>query len=129
MFHKEHKKQTQGTNIKNKRKKDIKNKRRGHQSKGVILHHGNARPHTAAQTVQTINNLGCELLSHLFYSPGLAYSDFHRFGPLKEFTRGTKFESGDEVKSIVSDWPRHQSKDFYSEGIQKLGKMHRWENV
>ncbi|BFY99478.1 hypothetical protein BsWGS_02518 [Bradybaena similaris] len=28
-------------------KKDIKNKHRGHQS-GVILHHDNARPHTAA---------------------------------------------------------------------------------
>ena len=28
-------------------KKDIKNKHRGHQSKGVILHHDNARPHTA----------------------------------------------------------------------------------
>ena len=28
-------------------KKDIKNKRRGHQSEGVILRHDNARPHTA----------------------------------------------------------------------------------
>ncbi|BFZ13665.1 hypothetical protein BsWGS_16704 [Bradybaena similaris] len=39
-------------------KKDIKNKRRGHQSEGVILHHDKARPHTAARTVQTINKLG-----------------------------------------------------------------------
>ena len=106
-------------------KKDIKNKRRGHQSKGVIIHHDNARPHTAAQTVQTINHLGWELLPHLSYSPNLAPSDFHMFGPLKEFMRGTKFESDDEVKSVVSDWLRHQSKDFYTEGIRKL--VHKWE--
>ena len=122
-----HKEQTHEININNKRKQGIKNKRKGHQSKGVILHHDNARPHTAAQTVQTINNLGWELLPHPSYSPDLAPSDFHLFGPLKEFTRGTKFESDVEVKSVVSDWLRHQSKDFYGEGIRNSlctnGKM------
>uniref|UniRef100_A0A3Q2XZY3 Histone-lysine N-methyltransferase SETMAR n=1 Tax=Hippocampus comes TaxID=109280 RepID=A0A3Q2XZY3_HIPCM len=107
-------------------KKDIKNKRRGHQSEGVILHHDNARPHTAAQMVQTTNKLGWELLPHPSYSPDFAPSDFHLFGPLKAlFMRGTKFESDDEVKSIVSDWLRHQSKDFYAGGLWKL--VHRWE--
>ena len=120
-----HKTQTQGTKIKNKRKKDIKNKRRDHQSKGVILYHDNARPHTAAKTVQTIINLSWELFRHLPYSPDPALLDFHQFGPLKEFTRGTKFESEDEVTSVVSDWLRHQSKDFDAEGIRKF--VHRWE--
>ena len=89
--------------------------------------HDNVRSHTAAQMLHTIINLGWdwELLPHLPYSPDLAPSDFHRFGPLKEFTRGTNFESDDEVKSVVSDWMRHQSKDFYAKGIQKL--VHRWE--
>ena len=71
-----HKKQTQETNIKNKRKKDINNKRRSDQSKGDILHHDSARLHTAAQTVQTINNLGWKLLHHLPYSPDLARQTF-----------------------------------------------------
>ena len=81
-------------------KKDIKNKHRGHQSKGVILHHDNARPHTAAQTMQTINNLGWELLPHPLYSLDLDPSNFHLLGPLKEFTRGIIVESDDEVKVL-----------------------------
>ena len=100
-------------------KNNIKNKRRGHQSEEVILHHDNARLHIAAQTVQTTNEQGWELLPHPSYSPDLAPSDFYLFGPLKAFTRGTKFESDDEVKSVVSNWLRHQSKDFYAEGIRK----------
>ena len=71
-------------------KKDVKNKRRGRQSQGVILHEDNARPHTAVQTVRTISDLGWELLPHPPYCPDLAPSDFHLFGPLKDFTRGTK---------------------------------------
>ena len=91
------------------------------------MHHDNARTHTAAQTVQTINNLGWELLPHLPYSPNLAPSDFHVYGPLKEFTRGTKFESDNEAKSVVNDWLRRQSKDFYAERIRKL--VTDWINV
>ncbi|XP_067929080.1 histone-lysine N-methyltransferase SETMAR-like [Watersipora subatra] len=41
--------------------KDIKNNRRGMQSRGVILHQDNARPHTATRTIETINQLGWEL--------------------------------------------------------------------
>ena len=89
------------------------------------MHYDNARPHTAAQMVQTINNLGSEQLTHPLYSPNLAPSDFYLFGPLKKFTRGMKFESDNEVKSVVSDWLRHESKDFYAEGIQKL--VNRWK--
>ena len=105
-------------------KNDVKNKRTGHQSKGVILHHDNARHHKAAQTVQIINILGWKLLPHPPCSPAPAPSHFHLFGPLEEFTRGTKFESDDELKSVKSDYLRHQSKDFYAEGIRML--VHRW---
>ena len=62
------------------------------------MHHDNARPHTAAQTVQTINNLSWELLPLPPYSPDLAPSDFRLCGPLKGFARGTNFESYDELK-------------------------------
>ena len=41
---------------------------------------------------------GWELLPHPPYSPDLAQSDFHLFGPLKEFLGGHHFSS-DEVQS------------------------------
>ena len=32
-----------------------------------------------------------------------------------------------KVKSVVSDWLRHQSKGFYAEEKRKL--VHRWDNI
>ena len=64
-------------------KKDVKNKHRGLQSIGVILHQDNARPHTAAKTVEAINQFGWEMLLHPPYSPDLAHSDFLLFEPIK----------------------------------------------
>ncbi|XP_067950332.1 histone-lysine N-methyltransferase SETMAR-like [Watersipora subatra] len=81
-------------------KKDIKNKRRGMQSRGIILHQDNARPHTATRTIETINQLGWELLDHPPYSPDLAHSDYHLFGALKSYTRGIHMETHDEVKLL-----------------------------
>ena len=103
----------------------MKNKHSDHQSKGLILLHENARPHTAAQTVQTINDLRWEFSPHPPYGSHLTPSNYHLFGTLKAFMRGKKFESEDEVRSVVSDWLRHQSKNFYIGGIWKA--VHRWE--
>jgi hypothetical protein len=44
----------------------------------------NARPHVAARTMDTIQKLKWNLLPHPQYSPYLASSDYHLFGPLKE---------------------------------------------
>ena len=87
--------------------------------KKVLLHHDNARPHTAAATVETVQQLGFELLQHPPYSPDLAPSDYHIFSPLKEALRGRRFASDEEVKEAVHTWLREQPKNF-SAGIQKL---------
>jgi histone-lysine N-methyltransferase SETMAR len=68
----------------NNLKPAIRTKRRGLLSKKVLLLHDNARPHTAGQTVETINHLGFEVLEHSAYSPDLAPSDYHLFGLLKD---------------------------------------------
>ena len=105
-------------------KKDIKNKRRGLQSRGVILLQDNARPHTAARTLAKIEDLGWKLLTHPPYSPDLAPSDFHLFGPLKESMKGIHFQTDKEVKAAVSNWLRTQSTEFYAKGIDNL--ISRW---
>ncbi|XP_064482305.1 histone-lysine N-methyltransferase SETMAR-like [Ornithodoros turicata] len=71
--------------------KALKQKRPGLISKGVLLLQDNARPHTAHPTARTLQELGWELLPHPPYSPGLASSNFHLFGPLKAFLGGRHF--------------------------------------
>ena len=97
----------------------IRNKRQGLLSSGVLLLHDNARPHTAIHTLQTLVKLGFTVLEHLAYSPDLAPSDYHFFGPLKDALRGRRFTS-DRVKKAVHEWLAAQPKTFFSEGIQKL---------
>jgi len=62
----------------------IRSKCRGLLSKRVLLLHDNTHPHTAAHTVDTLCDSKFEVLKHPLYSPDLAPSDFHLFGPMKE---------------------------------------------
>jgi len=82
-------------------KSAIRSKRRGLLSKRVLLLHNTARPHTAARTVDTRRALKFEVLKHPPYSPELAPSDFHLFGPKKEHLRGQKFADDNEVMEAV----------------------------
>jgi histone-lysine N-methyltransferase SETMAR len=61
----------------------IHRKRLSQLARGVLLHHDNARPHTARATQERIQELQREFLEHPSYSPDLTPSDFHLFGPLK----------------------------------------------
>jgi len=98
----------------------IRTKRRDLLSSGVLLLHDNARPHTAIHTLQTLVKLGFTVLEHLAYSPDLAPSDYHLFGPLKDALRGCRFTSDEGVKKAVHEWLAAQPKTFFSESIQKL---------
>ena len=102
----------------------IRTRRRGLLSRGVILLHDNARPHSAAKTVETLQDLRFEVLEHPPYSPDLAPSDFHLFGPLKEALRGRRFSTDEEVKEAVHEWLGSMPESFFSEGIKQL--VRRW---
>jgi len=54
------------------------------------------------------------------YSSGLAPSDFHLLGPLKDDDRRTKFESYDNLVSAVRIWMRQQNKEWYRSGVHAL---------
>ena len=90
----------------------------------VLLQHDNARPHTSLKTRETITSLGWTTLVHPPYSPDLAPSDYHLFGPLKEGLRGKHYANNDAVKAAVRKWLRDQPMEFYEAGIHSLIK--RW---
>ena len=85
----------------------------------VILHHDNARPHTARGTTAAIADKGWTVLPHPPYSPDLAPSDFHLFGPLKEHLRGQKFDDDEAVKAAVREWAKNCTSQFFADGFAK----------
>jgi histone-lysine N-methyltransferase SETMAR len=70
--------------LQNHLKPAIRSKRRGLLSSVALLQHDNARPHTARATAKKITDLRLECIAHPAYSPDLAPSDYHVFGPPKE---------------------------------------------
>jgi len=98
----------------------IRTKRKGLLTQGVILLRDNARPHTARLTLETVEQLGLDVLPHPPYSPDLAPSDYQLFGPMKKMLGRQKFASDTEVQSVVSQWLRQQPALFFALGIQKL---------
>jgi histone-lysine N-methyltransferase SETMAR len=90
-------------------------------ARGVLLHHYNARPHTAWATQEGIQELQWELLEHPPYSPDLGPSDFHLSGLLKTHLDGKHF-TDEEVERQVRKWLRQQSKDFHAAGFDALVK-------
>jgi histone-lysine N-methyltransferase SETMAR len=53
-------------------------------SEGDVLLPNYARPHTAAYTIETLKKLNSEILEHSPYSPDIAPSGYHLFGPFKQ---------------------------------------------
>ena len=65
-------------------------------------------------------------LPHPPYSPDLAPSDYHLFGPMKKMLGGQKFASDTEVQSVIRQW-LEQPASFFASGIQKL--VDRWDKL
>jgi histone-lysine N-methyltransferase SETMAR len=102
----------------------IRRKRPCRLARGELLHHDNARPHTARATQERIQELQWEILEHPAYSPDFAPSDFRFFDPLKKHLAGKRFADDEDVDTDDRKWLRQQSKDFYATGFDVLGK--RW---
>jgi histone-lysine N-methyltransferase SETMAR len=80
----------------------IRNKRKRAQTSMSFLQ-DKARPHVAAPTMETIQKLKWNVLPHPPYSPDLAPSDYHLFGPLKEHLGGKRFHNNEEVIQDVQE--------------------------
>jgi hypothetical protein len=88
--------------------------------KGFVLLHDNARPHTAAHTINILQQLNRGVLEHPAHSPDLASSGFHLFGPLKNALRCRRFADDDGVKQAVHDWLRNQPQNFFHMALGSL---------
>lgn len=76
----------------------IKRKRPGKLTKGMILHHDNARPHAGNASVSLIESFGWENMDHPSYSPDTALSDYYFFAKLKENLGGIRFSNDNELQ-------------------------------
>jgi transposase len=88
----------------------------------MLLLHDNARPHTANKINEMLRNFKWEVLEHPTYSPELAPSDFHLFGPLKHHISAEHFSDDEAVEREVTAWFRQQPKEFCAAGFQGLVK-------
>lgn len=98
----------------------IRRKRPGALREGVLLLHDNARPHTAQLTRDHVTRFNWEVLEHPAYSPDLAPSDFHLFGPMKKHLQGQRFNTVQEAQDAVKTWLNSLDTDFFHSGIDAL---------
>lgn len=113
------------SNLLTKLRSEIKNKRKGMLTKGVLLLHDNAPSHSSIVATQTAAHCGYQILPHPPYSPDIAPSDFFLFPQLKSALRGRHFQSDNDVISAVEGWFSDHDGCFYKEGIRKVKE--RWE--
>jgi len=81
----------------------ISNKRKRAQT-SVSYIEDNTHPHVATRTMDTIQKLKWNFLPHPPYSPDLAPSDCHLFGPLKKHLDRKMFCDNEEVIQDVQEW-------------------------
>ena len=73
---------------------------------GLQLHHDNAPPHRAQETVDFLSRNGIGLVAHPPYSPDLSPNDFFLFSKLKSHLRGKHFLSANEAFSTADSYMR-----------------------
>jgi hypothetical protein len=89
----------------------------------MLIQHDNARLHTNLWAQEAVAIFGWTVPPHSPYSPDLAPSDFHLFGPQKDALCGTRFEDDDSVICAVRTWVCEQETSWYREGMHALATI------
>ena len=98
-------------------RQEIKRKRRGKLTRGVLLLQDNAPAHKSQVAMTAATECKFEILPHPPYFPDMALSDFYLFPKLKSHLRGTHYESNEDVIEAVNEYLGDQEKAFYFEGM------------
>jgi [histone H3]-lysine36 N-dimethyltransferase SETMAR len=85
----------------------------------------NARPHTALETVLTLQELQLETIRLAPYSADLAPTDYHFFRDLDNYLRDKKFSSQEAVQNSFTQSVQSTSSELYRKGINDL--TIRWQ--
>jgi transposase len=88
-------------------------------TKGVVLLHDNALPHTVARTKAVLQQFNWEIFEHPPYSPDLAPSDYHLFTKMV-WLANQCFKTNEELMDGVNNWLGTLAVPFCDEGLQKL---------
>ncbi|GFR67922.1 transposase [Elysia marginata] len=87
----------------------------------TLLLHDNAGPHKARATIQSLRELGIQVLPHPAYSPDLAPYDFWLFAILKDRLAGRKFDRIQDLVKAVNSELRTISEEDYQ------GMFRKWQ--
>ena len=98
----------------------LKEKRRGKVTKGVLFLHDNSPAHRALATQKKLAYLGFQYLGHSPYSPDLPLSDYHLFPGLKEQLKGRHFSSDAEVIAAAETRLGGKRSEFFFEWLAKV---------
>jgi transposase len=94
--------------------------RRGMLTKGIILLHENAWPHTVARTNALIKFFNWKIFYHPSYSPDLVPIDYHLFTKMKVWLDTQCFHTNEELMVGVKNWLHNLAAPFFDEELQKL---------
>jgi histone-lysine N-methyltransferase SETMAR len=100
--------------------RSIQNKRRLMLTKGVILFHDIAQPHSVARTNALMNLFNWEIFDHPPYSADLPPSVYHLFTKVKVWLATRRFHTNKELMVGVNNWLHNLAAPFFEEGLQKL---------
>ncbi|UYV72635.1 hypothetical protein LAZ67_10000121 [Cordylochernes scorpioides] len=91
-----------------------------------ILHHDNARPHTAHLVTSFLAKNGTQILPQPPYSPDIAPNDFFLFPKLKAVLKGRHFDTRDDIieKSLLA--LKSIPKEAYKNCFDNWEKRWRW---
>ena len=103
-------------------RQNIREKRSGMLTAGVLVLQDNAPAHTSAVATAAARRCGFEILPHPPYSPDMAPCDYFLFPNLKLHLKGQHYASDQEVITAANGWLESQTEDFYLGGLRDLSK-------